>query len=215
MIAPRMMEEQAAGELGRVLEAAVANGLLRKDADNLRQWFFEQSAEIERLKGENERLARHHAGRCEERNALQQEANANLERAERAEVRLKQSQEEAAALGVGFALLVRTIGQFAHAEACEAEDTYDADEVDGCQCALALLPDALAVLKAHNPSAALVEQHAKALVRARNEGLEKAAVGIGDLVAQWHRVKDTRKWNTSSIRTYLEERIRAMKEAEQ
>jgi hypothetical protein len=135
-----------------------------------------------------------------------QEARDNLERAEKAEVRLKQVQEDGAALGVGFALLARKIRQFSHAEACEVDDTYDADELEGCQCALLLLPAVHAVLTADHPSTVIAEQHAKELVRGRNEGLAKAAAWAREL---------SRLGTTELHPDSVADCIAAMKEAEQ
>jgi hypothetical protein len=138
------------------------------------------------LLAENERLARHHAERCGERNAAQAEAarlrslldtthgeaSALLQRAENAELRLDEATRWIAVV---------------------TEELVAAGGARGDRDV------ALANLRALIVSS---QQHAKELVKARNEGLERAAVLDSPPRAIW-TVQE------------VAEVIRAMKEAEQ
>ena len=68
--------------------------------------------------------------------------------------------------------------------------------------------EALSEVMAH--IAALLEDHRKALVRARNEGLEKAATRLADLIPETTIFKATRTVLTRAVAN-----IRAMKEPEE
>jgi hypothetical protein len=95
--------------------------------------------------------------------------------------------------------LLRTQGRTVRCPKCEGIGSRTCSECDGGEVA-PLAPAIAAALAQPHPGAALLEEHRKALVRARNGGLEKAARLVCEMRSSRQRVA---------------EHLRAMKEPEE
>lgn len=137
--------------------------------------------EVERYQSEKDSMTEAHVRVTDENEGLRatitqlhEEASANLQRAENAEVRLQQATADNAALVVaGVETCDLCLGKGRYLPYCSFCDdsTHDHECPDWKDCEHPHLSD---VFKQPHPGTALLEQHRKEVVRARNEGLEKA-----------------------------------------
>ena len=107
----------------------------------------------------------HEAG--EDAETLADRLDAECRAHEQTRQALVQAQADNAARLAQLEDLVNTVALFNHAEACEVEDEYDTDEVEGCRCALRHLPAARAALAEQHPGTALLERSRKVETTAR------------------------------------------------
>lgn len=173
--------EQRVSEFERSLENA------RKQLNETLQREVEVSAALEGMRAQRDAASESAKREISQCLLLEQERDEQRQRAERAE-------KECTALKAGVAMASDALARFT-LEKIALETERDAAEADNAalmrgmvaalamsregptsaECGLSLL--SLLSLQPH-PGAALLEEHRKALVRARNEGLERAALAI-------------------------------------
>jgi hypothetical protein len=208
--------------------------------------------ERDELRTENERLARHHAGRCAERDAAvadnaalwSREAQvrslieagapdhalsliAEAQRHERhpGAALLEQHRKELERLSAALADMLRTAENWGHGADCPGDD--DAEQNDNCECGKAEILAVLSPPDGSLPGAAFLarrdalakdlKEARRGLVRARNEGLERAAQECTKTADEtpWESEWAGEKPPVWAVTRDCMRRIRALKEPEE